>query len=312
VRDKVADVLLFNPYHDRLGRFTSKRGGARFGGAIPGKKGGPIGLVEREVFGRAAEYLSRKKGIGPKLLRTVLDLGIDRVLWALAGSSVAQGFAVLGAMAAASLIGIPTLGAVAGLVGGVILWSMITEPLTDRALYGFINHYSPRDDAHAILTTTRLKKTGRLVNRVMMVNPMAVGGEMAGAMVMDVGAAGGGGIISTAVGIAESGVSPLEGIIQGILGASSLIPLEEEGLENITAEDMQVSFIASILPATYAIREGILDKYLVTEALADPVLDYLGIGKVEVEGKSYYLVDKKEAKKILAYVKRTDVVLSRV
>lgn len=154
-----SEYLLFNPYHDELGRFARKPGIV-----VNAPSGGPSRertAIEKKVFTPVADFLSRE-GFGYSALRFGLDIAMDKALYCLAGVHVTQGAALLASAAAGALIGGSLAPVLAGLGVGIaatMAWYMISERLTDKAFYGFINNYNSQIGSNIGLSTA--SKVGR-------------------------------------------------------------------------------------------------------------------------------------------------------
>lgn len=167
---KRAEYLLYNPYHDERGRFASKSSAVSVVGGKPGDELKSPGYVKRErtavekkVFEPVAKFLSRE-GFKYSALRFGIDIGMDRALYALAGIHVTQAAAALGVAAGTALIGGTLAPAILGVGAGLaaaIIWYTISEKLTDRAFYGFVNKYNDSSKTARTIGMTSAGKWGR-------------------------------------------------------------------------------------------------------------------------------------------------------
>ena len=73
LKDLHHPVLLFNPYHDRLGRFAGKGGGAAIGAVVGGIASGPAGAIAGAIEGRRPGTL--KKIVKSESTRNVVEGG---------------------------------------------------------------------------------------------------------------------------------------------------------------------------------------------------------------------------------------------
>lgn len=168
-------IKLYNPYHDRRGRFTSKRG------AVVVSPNSMIFDMEaiKSAYKRLskkaqkavvapAEYMSRKRGLGPKLARFGVELGSDMFISKLVGAAVFGKAALLSSTLAATvatgLFGV-ALPPAALVIGGVLVGAganLIVSEFLDwgqtKVFNAYVNRYSPKDDNHIILSGSSAPK----------------------------------------------------------------------------------------------------------------------------------------------------------
>ena len=343
----------FNPYHDRLGRFTTM--GVAVGSYVAGKKATravlektfpskraarkareekkreartTVGLPEETLFpekkrgkdllgapkkaGRAVEDTIFRRAAGAlagtskksKLARFIIDNGMDIALYALVGAAIISTGGALGALAGTALIGgtlAPGMLSIAGIVGTSFAWNWVTEPLTDKAFYGFVNKYSPRDKEHIQLSMTGVKKASRAGKRAFMLtpvlmatNPFAVVGAIVGT---------GGSVMLTGGAATMLGGASSASFMGGAIGASAggmrgfAEPSNEETEYNLTGDEHNKSVMTALAPTVFAVGEGIVDNFIIPKRPETSGVESVGFKTKELKGKPVYVIDKKGANK---------------
>ena len=162
------EIQLSNPYHDKEGRFTDKAHAVTTSGARPKDRKqeldklettwSKIGAAAKKVIVAPAEFLSREKGLLPKLLRGAIEIGSDIAFYKLAKAWVFANAAPLGAAATAALsmalfgAAAPTaaliFGGLAIGLGATLIASELLDWSQTKVFHAYLNRYSPKDNRH--------------------------------------------------------------------------------------------------------------------------------------------------------------------
>jgi hypothetical protein len=337
-----AEYLLYNPYHDERGRFASKsRAVSVVGGAqTPGDKLKSPGQVEREsiakrIFGPMARDLSRSE-FRYRALRFGIDVTMDRVLYTLAGVHVTKYAALLGATAGATLIGgslAPVLFGLGAATAATLIWFALSEQLTDRAFYGFLNRYNDSSKTGKTVGISTVSKYGRRAAWLdrLAITPMEIPeaiGNLATRFILNKGQAGSmmesvtgqaGGSIGTMTGsdVITHGANTadiLEGIQSSVEAVGNLpvipfVPFADpyESLKPVdvrTGEEIHDREKAMImLPHILNVIKGYTTLFMVPALPETSGLEELGFAFAEAtepgRRKGIYVIDKLGAKQFM-------------
>jgi len=295
-------MKLYNPYHDELGRFSSKRGG---GAVVQSLKVSKDGRLERawtaaedKVFSPVAKFLSRE-GFRYSVLRFGIDIGIDRALYTLAGVHVTQAATLLGTAAATALIGGSLAPVLAGVGAGLVdtmIWYTISERYTDKLFYGFVNKYNDSSKTGRVVGMTSVGKLGRKLawlDRMTLapadifefIGTMIISGKgkaVIDAMGSDSGATSG--LIMTGSEMA-SHAATAPGIMESILGAAGgvaladpydiLVPADVRPVDG-NEPDADWAKMASMYPYVKNVNLGLTSMFAVPASEATAGLDEIG------------------------------------
>lgn len=114
-----------------------------------------------------AEYMARKRGLGPKVARMAAMSGPDVAFSMLAYSGIYAKGSLLGAAATAAIgtavfggisPALVTLGGIAIGTGAAVIASEVVDNLGEKFVHGYINRYAPKDDYHLTFTQSKVKK----------------------------------------------------------------------------------------------------------------------------------------------------------